>query len=65
MFDHGSGTGTCDGFRYVEEATHEYYAPDGQTNGMVDSKSEYESESEGGQLQHLVQQQIRMMIRLM
>ena len=35
-------------FDTSEEATHEYYAPDGQTNGMVGSKSEYESESEGG-----------------
>ncbi|MGN0141355.1 MAG: flagellar basal-body MS-ring/collar protein FliF [Roseburia sp.] len=29
-------------------ATHEYYAPDGQTNGMIGSQSTYESESEGG-----------------
>ena len=30
------------------EQTHEYYAPEGQTNGMIDSKSEYESMSKGG-----------------
>lgn len=35
-------------FDQKEEATHERYAPDGQTNGMIGSKSEYESESEGG-----------------
>ena len=29
-------------------ATHEYYAPDGQTDGMKSSESNYESESEGG-----------------
>ncbi len=30
------------------EQVHEYYAPEGQTNGMIDSKSEYESMSQGG-----------------
>ena len=30
------------------EQLHEYYAPEGQTNGMIDSKSEYESMSQGG-----------------
>ena len=30
------------------EVTHERYAPDGQTEGMVGSVSTYESESEGG-----------------
>lgn len=30
------------------EATHEYYAPEGQTNGMIDQIKQYESESEGG-----------------
>ena len=30
------------------EQRHEYYAPEGQTNGMIDSKSEYESMSQGG-----------------
>ena len=29
-------------------ATHEYYAPDGQTDGMKSSESNYESESVGG-----------------
>lgn len=31
------------------EQKHEYYAPDGQSNGMIDSKSEYESTTQGGQ----------------
>ncbi len=30
------------------EQVHEYYAPDGMTNGMIDSTSSYESESQGG-----------------
>ena len=30
------------------EQRHEYYAPEGQSNGMIDSKSEYESMSQGG-----------------
>ena len=35
-------------FDQTTESTHEYYAPDGQTNGMVGSKSEYESNAVGG-----------------
>lgn len=35
-------------FDNTETATHEYYAPDGQTDGMVSSKDEYESESTNG-----------------
>lgn len=35
-------------FDESSEATHEYYAPDGQTNGMIDQIQQYESESEGG-----------------
>lgn len=38
---------TMDFDEYTEQI-HEYYAPDGQTNGMIDSKSEYESMSQGG-----------------
>ena len=30
------------------EQVHEYYAPEGMTNGMIDSESAYESESQGG-----------------
>ena len=30
------------------EQVHEYYAPEGMTNGMIDSTSAYESESQGG-----------------
>lgn len=30
------------------EATHEYYAPDGQENGMIDQIKEYEADSVGG-----------------
>ena len=30
------------------EQVHEYYAPEGMTNGMIDSSSAYESESQGG-----------------
>lgn len=30
------------------EQVHEYYAPEGMTNGMIDSESAYESESRGG-----------------
>lgn len=36
------------GFDERTEQVHEYYAPEGQTNGMIDSKSEYESNSQGG-----------------
>lgn len=35
-------------FDQYSEQTHEYYAPDGMTTGMISSKSEYESESQGG-----------------
>ena len=35
-------------FDEYTEQTHEYYPPEGQTNGMIDSKSEYESMSQGG-----------------
>ena len=35
-------------FDEYTEQIHEYYAPEGQTNGMIDSKSEYESMSQGG-----------------
>ena len=35
-------------FDQTTESTHEYYAPDGQTNGMIGSQSEYESEAVGG-----------------
>ena len=35
-------------FDQTTESTHEYYAPDGQTNGMVGSKSEYQSNAVGG-----------------
>ncbi len=35
-------------FDQTTESTHEYYAPDGQTNGMIGSQSEYESTAEGG-----------------
>lgn len=35
-------------FDEYTEQVHEYYAPEGQTNGMIDSKSEYESMSQGG-----------------
>ena len=38
---------TMDFDEYTEQI-HEYYAPEGQTNGMIDSKSEYESLSQGG-----------------
>ena len=35
-------------FDQTTESTHEYYAPDGQTNGMIGSKSDYESHAVGG-----------------
>lgn len=35
-------------FDEYTEQKHEYYAPDGMTNGMIDSKSEYTSDSSGG-----------------
>lgn len=35
-------------FDQYEEKKREYYAPDGQTNGMIGSKSEYESTTQGG-----------------
>lgn len=35
-------------FDQTTESTHEYYAPEGQTNGMIGSRSEYESNAIGG-----------------
>lgn len=35
-------------FDEISESFHGYSAPEGQTNGMIDSVSRYESESEGG-----------------
>lgn len=35
-------------FDQSSEAVHEFYAPDGQTNGMIGNISEYESNSVGG-----------------
>lgn len=35
-------------FDNYSESTHEYYAPDGREEGMIDSISEYESNSIGG-----------------
>ena len=35
-------------FDEYTEQVHEYYAPEGMTNGMIDSTSAYESESQGG-----------------
>lgn len=42
------GTNLVMNFDQTTESTHEYYAPDGQTNGMIGSQSEYESEAVGG-----------------
>ncbi len=36
-------------FDEVTKQSHEYSAPEGQTNGMIDSKSEYESTTQGGE----------------
>lgn len=36
-------------FDEISESFHGYSAPEGQTNGMIDSVSRYESESEGGE----------------
>lgn len=36
-------------FDQKEVTTHEYYAPDGQENGMIDSQSTYDAETQGGQ----------------
>ncbi len=35
-------------FDQKEVTTHEYYAPDGRENGMIDSQSTYESTAQGG-----------------
>lgn len=49
LYDHAEVSPEIDiDFDASSEATHEYYAPDGQTNGMIDQIKEYESESEGG-----------------
>lgn len=49
IYDHAEVSPEIDiNFDESSEATHEYYAPDGQTNGMIGKVSEYESESEGG-----------------
>lgn len=49
LYDHAEVSPEIDiDFDQSSEATHEYYAPEGQTNGMIDNIQEYESESEGG-----------------
>ncbi len=49
LYDHAEVSPEIDiDFDQSSEATHEYYAPEGQANGMIGNRQEYESESEGG-----------------
>ena len=49
LYDHAEVAINLDmDFDQTKDAKHEYYAPEGQTNGMVGQQSQYESESEGG-----------------
>lgn len=49
LFDHVEVSPTLEiDFDQKNTARHEYYPPDGQTNGMIGSQSQYESTAEGG-----------------
>lgn len=49
LFDHAEVAANLDmNFDSVQESTREWYAPDGQTNGMIGEQSNYEQNSVGG-----------------